>query len=273
MTTLPGISLPNDRYRRIAGFCLGALVGITFATVWQYGDRLVIPGVPLYQPPFGLIGNILMFGFGAGVLGLITAWTRNGIGGTFLAAAVSAVAIVGWAYLSAAAIVRQNVVGAMVTGIFIALPFWGLLVPALGGLRWVVNRNEEAVRDRDKWYRRIWPPLVLLLVVAAISLTAVYDEDARTLIAWTDNMLRRAQAGGAVPGPLAGTEFSTRGQGAYELSWEHQNIEKYRIPRPGRNFDQHSVVVARFKNGWNLVCLYVTLDDPPLCRGMEELPS
>ena len=66
--------------------------------------------------------------------------------------------------------------------------------------------------------------------------------------------------------------FLEKGQGAYELAWERQRIERYRIPRPAKNFDYHSVVVARFRNGWNLVCLYVAPDIAPLCRGFEELP-
>ncbi len=273
MTTLPGISLPDDRYRRIAGFCLGALVGMTYGLVWQYGDRLAIPGTPLYQPPFGLLGNVLMFGAGAGLLGLLAAWPRSGVAGTSIASALSAVAIVVWSYAQAAGRATENLGATLVTGLFVALPFWGLLVPALGALRWVVSHDEEARRDHERWYRRIWQPVLLLLAVGLLTLPARYNEDARTLLARTNQMLQSAEAGRALPEPLASTEFAARGKGAYELSWERQHIEKYRIPRPGRNFDQHSVVVARFKNGWNLVCLYITLDDPPVCRGMEELPS
>jgi hypothetical protein len=271
--TLPAISLPDDRYRRIAGFCLGALLGATYGIVHLYGDRLNIPGAPLYQPPFGIAGDIALYALAVGLLGLLTAWPRSGLAGTGLAAGVSALAVTGWALLEAARGVGQNLGAALLTGIFVTLPFWGLLVPVLGALRWVVGHEEEAKRDRQPWYRRVWQPLVLIVVVGLVSLTSLYNPDARTLIARTNQMLQTAQSGGGIPEPLAGTELATRGQGSYELSWERENIERYRIPRPGKNFDQHSVVVARFKNGWNLVCLYITLDDPPACQGMEELPN
>jgi uncharacterized membrane protein YidH (DUF202 family) len=271
--TLPAISLPNDRYRRIAGFCLGALLGAIYGVVHLYGDRLNIPGAPLYQPPFGIAGDIAIYALVVGLLGLLTAWPRSGLAGTALAAGISAFAITGWALFEATRAGGQNVTATVITGMFVALPFWGLLVPVLGALRWVVSTEEEAKRDHQPWCRRVWQPLVLILVVGLVSMTGLYNPDARALIARTNQMLQTAQSGGGIPEPLADTELATRGQGPYELSWESDNIERFRIPRPGKNFDRHSVVVARFQNGWNLVCLYITLDDPPLCQGMEELPS
>ena len=88
------ISLPNNRYRRMAGLLLGALMGLVFALVSQLGDWFALPGVPLYQPPFGLAGNIVMYTLGAASLGMLVAWPVSGIRGTFLVAAGSAAAIV-----------------------------------------------------------------------------------------------------------------------------------------------------------------------------------
>ena len=58
-------------------------------------------------------------------------------------------------------------------------------------------------------------------------------------------------------------------EGTYKLSWERQRIERFRILRPGKNLDNHSVVMARFESGWNLVCLYIA----PMCKGFAELPQ
>lgn len=269
--TLPGISLPNDRYRRTAGFALGALVGFTYAAVYQFGDQLALPDVPLYRPPFGLTGNLALYALGAGLLGLIAAWPRGGLAGTFAAAAVSAILLVGASLVSTTPGTQQNVAASIIVGVFVALPFWGLLVPLLGALRWVVSYLEEARRDREPWHRRAWRPAALLLMVGLVALTALYGDDARVLLARTHQMLQAAQAGGPLPEPLAAA-FAARGQGPYQLAWEGQRIERYQIPRPGRNFNQHSVVVVRFDNGWNLVCLYVDLTELPRCKDMEVIP-
>ncbi len=270
--TLPGISLPDDRYRRGAGFALGALLGLTYAAVYQFGDQLAMPGVPLYRPPFGVAGNLVLFALVGGLLGLIAAWPRSGLVGTFIAAALSAAALVISAFASPGARATANPVASIVAGLFLTLPFWGLLVPMIGALRWVVSHDEEARRDRQPWYRRAVRPLILVVVVGLVSLTALYRDDARTLLTRTDEMLRAGRSGGALPAPLVDTSFATRGQGPYQLSWERDRLERYRIPRPGRNFDQHSVVVVRFENGWNLVCLYIDPADPPLCKDMEVIP-
>lgn len=270
--TLPGISLPDDRYRRAVGFVLGAVVGLTYAAVYQFGDQIVLPGVPLYRPPFGLEGNLLAFALGGGLLGLVASWPRSGLAGTFTAAGISAVLLVAGSLLGGNAGERQSFGANLIVGIFVALPFWGLLIPFIGALTWVVHREEEARRDRQAWYRRAWQPLLLVLIAGLAGFTALYRADARVLIARTDELLQQAQGGGPLPGPLAATSITTRGQGPYELSWERERIERYRIPRPGKNFDQHSVVVARFANGWNLVCLYVDMTDPPLCQDMEVIP-
>lgn len=270
--TLPGISLPDDRYRRIAGFVLGALVGFTYAAVFQFGDQLALPGVPLYRPPFGVAGNLVLFAVGGGLLGLLAAWPRSGLLGTFVAAAVSAAVLVGSALISANAAARRGVGVSLIVALFVGLPFWAMLVPVTGVLRWVVSHDEEARRDHQPWYRRVWQPVLLLMLVGAVGLTGLYRDDARDLLTKTAAMIEAGQSGGPLPQPLADTAFSTRGQGRFELSWERDRIERYRIPRPGKNFDQHSVVVARFRNGWNLVCLYVSPTDPPVCRDMEVLP-
>jgi hypothetical protein len=270
--SVPGVSLPDDRYRRIVGLSLGALAGATYAAVHQVGDRLVIPGAPLYQPPFGLAGNVLVFALVGGLLGLIAAWPRSGVAGTFLAAGVSALTIVGASYIAAGASAGQNVLFNMFNGMILALPFWGLLVPLIGGLRWVVSREEEAKRDGQPRLRRAIAPLILLLVIGLASLTALYGNDARVLIVKTNQLLQGVQATGSVPEPLSYTALATRGQGPYELSWERERIERFRIPRPAGNLGQHSVVVARFNNGYNLVCLYVNLTEPPLCQDVEVIP-
>ncbi len=195
--TLLGISLPDDRYRRFAGFTLGALVGAVYAAVVQFGDRIAIPGAPLYQPPLGAAGNVVLFALGGGLLGLITAWPRSALAGTFIAAAISAAAIVGSAYLSAGPSAREHPAASVVGFIFVALPFWGLLVPVLGALRWVVGHEEEARRDRQPWHRRVLQPVVLLLVVGLVGLTGLYPNDARILITRTNAILKTAQERGA----------------------------------------------------------------------------
>ena len=73
----------------------------------------------------------------------------------------------------------------------------------------------------------------------------------------------------ALPAPLRGAEvenFAGQARGPYTLEWTRTNLNRFRIPLPGRNFDSHAVVVARLANGWQVACLFVTPTEPPECK-------
>jgi hypothetical protein len=272
------ISQPNIAYRRLAGLLLGGTVGLGYGMVSQGINRLILPGVPLYQPPYNATGNAIACLAGGALLGLICSWPQGSVQGTFLASAVSALAIVIGSFISAG-MTRQVLVTAAVTGIFLALPFWGMLVPVLAALRWAVDHLEESHRDRLHWGLRVVRSVLLILIAGLIGLHTRYPAEARRLLIDTHAWLQQAQQVTAEPGLpawLAAPDvggFVQRGRGSYELSWEKRDLERYRIPRPGRNFNNHSAVIAHFAGGWNLVCIYITAEEPPLCKGFDHLPS
>ncbi len=107
-----------------------------------------------------------------------------------------------------------------------------------------------------------------------MGLTALDPPRGRDLLRRTDAMLEAARATRDTPPALGPVEqFAAHRDEPYRLSWEGSDIERFRIPRPGRNFDQHSAVIARFASGWSLVCVYITPEEPPLCRGFDVLPG
>jgi len=269
--------MSSHRYRRLTGLWFGAGLGLVFGFTSQFTNRILLPGVPLLQPPFGPLGNAWLCALAGALLGVISAWPESSIQGTFVASAVSALVIVAGNF----ALARPSgntLVAILLTGIFLVLPFWAMLVPLIAALRWGVNKFVDARADYLPVRAYIAVPILLLLGVGLVGGLLHYRADARVLISQMHAMLQESQqAAGldALPPALRELEngpFLERGQGAYELSWNGQQIERFRIPRPGLNFDYHSVVIAQFKSGWNLVCLYIAPDKAPLCKGFDELP-
>ena len=78
-------------------------------------------GIPLYQPPLGPLGNILLSLLTGALLGVISAWPENNIHGTFIASAFSAVVILVGNFALAAPS-GNTLVAILVTGIFLVLP-------------------------------------------------------------------------------------------------------------------------------------------------------
>jgi hypothetical protein len=276
---------PDDRYRRLAGLWVGALLGLVYGLVTQLLNRMMLPGVPLYQPPFGAAGNILLTTTAGAFLGILAAWPLSSAAGTAIASAVSAFVVVGSGFISAP---KSFAAGGAATGVstwgvalvsaLLFLPFWALLVPLIAALRWGVNRQEEAHRDRLPVRARLGSLLILVLLVALAGTLYLYRPERRAVIANANAMLRAAQGAAAEAWPVGLQKpdvgaLAAHIQQPYELEWQQQGIERYRIPRPARNFDSHSAIIARFADGWSLVCIYIAEDEPPICRGFEALPQ
>lgn len=259
-------------YRRIFGLLLGTLLGLTYGLVAQGINRLVLPDVPLYQPPFGPAGNAVVAMLLGAALGGVTAWPAGSLRGTFTASGLAAALIV-IVNFAAARVTERGQAGVAVAAIFFMLPLVGLLVPLLGVFRWIVNRELDAQRDRATVWRRAAGPLALLIVLGAAGALALYPAEARQELTAMNALVRsgrNATAEADLPPPLQTAEvahFLAQAQEPYTLEWTRENLNRFRIPRPGRNFDNHAVVVARFAGGWRLACLFVSPGELPECRG------
>jgi hypothetical protein len=276
----------NDRsgtavgaYRRVFGLALGALLGLVFGFVSQAINRIALPGLPLHQPPLGPAGNVLLIALLGAALGGVAAWPAGSIPGVFMASAVAAVLITLVSFLGVQ-LTDRNQLGMIVTGIFMLLPLIGLMAPMLGLFRWTVNKELEAQREAAPAWRHLRLPLSLAVVLALLGALSLLPGDAQQELTAMDALLKAglaarnpgARAGalaGALPASLAGEDvgdFLAQARGAYALEWTRNNLNRFRIPRPGRNFDSHAVVVAHFANGWRLACLFVTPSEPPECK-------
>lgn len=258
-------------YRRIFGLLLSTLLGLTFGLVSQGINRLVLPGVPLYQPPFGPAGNAAVATLIGATLGGVAAWPAGSLRGTFTASGLAAALIV-IVNFAAARVTERGRAGMAMAAVFMLLPLVGLAAPLLGIFRWIVNRELEARQDfASAWYR-VRGPLALVIVLGAAGAFALYPGEARQELAVMNALLRsglNATATAELPPPLQAaelTDFLAQADASYILEWTRNDLNRFRIPRPGRNFDSHAVVVARFANGWRLACLFVAPGELPECR-------
>lgn len=261
----------SGAHRRILGLMLGAALGLIYGAVAQGINRAFLPGVPLYQPPFGPAGNIAVAMAAAAFLGAATAWPTGSVRGVFIASSLAAVLIV-IVNFAAARVTEQSRAGVAVAAVFMVLPLIGLTAPLLAAFRWIVNRELDARRDGASAWYRVRGPLALVVTMAAAGAFALYPREARLELAAMHALLRsglNATVAADLPPPLQaaeGVDFVAQAAPSYSLEWTRENLNRFRIPRPGRNFDSHAVVVAHFANGWRLACLFVAPGELPECR-------
>lgn len=262
----------DPQARRSYGFILGALLGLVYGLVSQMINRVILPGVPLYQPPLGPAGNMLLTTLLGAILGLLAAWPAGSLQGILASSGFAAALIVLISFVGVP-FTERNSAGLITAAAFMLLPLVALTVPLIGVLRWAVNGELEARRDRSPRRARVWRPLALGIAVAAVGALSLIHEDGRQELAAMHALIQAglaAPSAADLPEPLRDGEevsgFRAHALGTYTLEWVDRDLNRFRIPRPGRNFDYHAIVLARFANDWRLACLFVTPDEPPVCK-------
>ncbi len=258
----------TDRaYRRATGALLGLLLGLVYAAVSQLINRLALPGIPLYQPPLGPFGNILLGALVGMALGLISSWPDSAAWGIFAGGAVAAAAI------SASGIIRLAQEGAavFVVGLFLSAPLAWLAVPVMALIRWAVGKQVAARREAIPWQRRLWLPLVLATIVGLLAAFELLGADAQSELRQTNEMvqagLRAADLAG-LPAPLRMRRvvgFPIGKRAGYTLEWTDRELDRFIELRPATSYNRHAAVIARFDGGPTVVCLYPTPEAQPNC--------
>ncbi len=261
----------DHKYRRFVGALLGAMMGLVYGVVSQTINLVMLPGVLLYQPPLGPVGNILIFLSIGLALGLSTAWLESSVLGLFAGGVVGSLILAVVALSTGqtgAEVLYKKIVAVAVAFCPIAAAF----VPLLGLFRWVVNKEEEGHTLASSRWKRILIQTALLLVMGGLGRLSLYPPHGLTVMA---RMHQMAQAGlqapdaASLPLALQATRvegFLEHAQGVFTLQWDNTELSRFAIPRPSLDERNQSVVIARFANDWTLVCLFLTADDPePRC--------
>ncbi len=260
------------KVRRYAiGIVLGAALGLSYGLISQLINRLALPGVPLYQPPLGPVGNTVLNALVGAGLGFLTTRPDGAAPGIFMGSIASATAIVVNTLLRLGGVVDAPT--ALVTGLVFSAPIAWLTVPVIALLRWAVDRQVDAFRGGESLLARLRTPIALVLVMAALAAFELLPETARTQLTHAHGLLQTglASASGSpasLPAPLQGPRmraFPPAGGRNYTLEWTKYDLDRFIELRPPSSYDQHAAVIARFDNGATVVCLYPTPRSEPNC--------
>jgi len=168
--------------------------------------------------------------------------------------------------------------------VFTFLPFAALLVVPIGLLRWAISKQEDFRRDGAPAWKRVPLPLLLLLVAGALGVLALYPARGQTVVARMNAIVQAALPAAdrsALPAEFRGEAiqaivvpgYPERAKGEYTLDWEKSELGRFAIPRPIHNESEQSAVVARFDNGWEFVCLFITSNADPRCAEVIQIPT
>jgi hypothetical protein len=270
MTTVERTVIQRHAYRRKTGLIMGAVIGLAYGAVSQGVNHVLLPGMALYQPPFGMAGNMFLAVLLGAIFGAASAWPEAGFKGVFLSSLLGAVAI------SIPTLLTGNMNPELwpmksVAVLLIFVPTGAVLAPFLIFFRWLVVYETEASFGPPTWQRTALG-LGIILAAGGLGLFGMYPEQGRQVLPRMQALIQAGvQSGGgeSLPAPLRPEGvlyFQSQAQGAYSLEWDSDPTNRFAIPRPATSpFDQ-SIAIAHFENGYLLVCMYPNLSAEPECR-------
>ncbi|MFZ2488014.1 MAG: hypothetical protein WAZ19_07805 [Anaerolineae bacterium] len=255
------------RQRRTFGILLGTLLGFTYTLVSQGVNLIALPDVPLYQPPFGFLGNVAFGAVWGAVLGLLCTLPDSTTAGIVIASIASVFMTVIRSLIG----VSESAFELIIVGLVLGIPAAVIMSPVMTALRWMANTQVELRKQAFFTKARARGPLTLLLLTAFLAVFSLYNTTARTLLVRMNQDIQRSLA--AVRLDELAAEFQRLREGdflrdaskAYTLEWTESDLDRFIDLRPANNYEDHSAIITRFNNTRTMVCLYPTVDSRPNC--------
>lgn len=261
------------------GVVLGAMLGLAYGFSSQAINSLVVPDVPFYQPPWGMLPNILICVGLGGLVGLISAWPKSSFVGILIAAVSGGIFLELAGSLYGTQVPPEKIGGLIVSLTVLLLPMVGLLGAVFGLLRWMINKQVEHRADHTSLIRRLVVPILTVCIVGGLSATVLYPPEGQQRI---KEMNALVQAGlqvadvASVPQAFAkfADTFKQRATPNYTLQWVKSDLIDWRIGQPAEFSEwQLSIVVARFDNGWIVACLFAPDEKQLNCKTYDHDPT
>jgi hypothetical protein len=269
-------AVASARFRRLTGLWVGALTGIVYGLISQGVNPLAAPGVPLYHPPLGLVGNVGAYTAVGALVGVVTAWKAGALNSVALGAVVGLVLIEAYGWLTNATSAVADLLGtsaAVAVNIVGAISIYGLLLPVLLPLRWAVAvQGEQQTRPFFSWLR-CRPLLVILAVTGMVGVMSLYPTPALSAITQMNDLVRAgltARAPASLPHALQSSgvrRFPELASPDYTLQWNDRLIAAFDDAElRAADLSYPTVVLARFRGSYYLICAFGHDDVEPICK-------
>lgn len=264
---MPGLPFPAGQ-RRALGLVLGAGMGLLYALVSELINPLAMPGVPLYHAPPGPFVRVLGGLAGGAILGLVSAWPREGLIGIVVSATAGAAATS--VSVIAAEARRGEIVAPILVTIYTFLPRLFFYLPHSGLVRWGITQWREAGAPPPYSLRRHGgATLVTLGLAALVGGCSLRSDEARRALTSMDRLLesaKQAATTGDLPPPLQRVEgFFAEAAGDYWLQVSDE-VDRFQGVRPlNEEGREETLIIVRYESGLIFQCIYTPPVPQPSC--------
>ncbi len=273
---------PPQTFREVGtiGLALGALAGLAFGLAVHQVNARYLLGVPYVEYPLGLWGNLILLVFAGGIAGWLCTHTQETVPGVAQGALIIAFVFELYVFLTPYVSFSERVKLAL-WALGPMLFFVSLMAVFLGILRWAAYRPIER-SDLPAWHpARILPLLSVLGLAACVGISAFFPGSQIRALNATQALLQSGLAASDpadLPAALRSNplqmtqmaDFQSFAQPDYTLEIL-QNLPLQTTLHAWPDSPNSEVVMARFVNGWVVICKYDPLMDQVLaCQSYTQ---
>jgi hypothetical protein len=266
--------------RITTGLIIGALLGTTYGFVTQFINSIFTPGVPYALYPFGPVGNLIAsVVIWAGIGGLCAApdsGTYGIMAGSLAMAGVATIRI--WTTLIQTEV--WSFQAAITAGTLLSSVIAFLIgIPLMLVVRWAVEvQHELALKPLWAWHRLRAPLAAMALLGVVTGVFTLYPGDVRQGMRGMQALIEQglnATRPDDFPAALRSdriTDFLTNATRSYTLEQSFdENLRKDVETILYSEFTASPLILARFSNGWQLVCLVNSQTKAARCRSYPAM--
>jgi hypothetical protein len=251
--------------RRRLGFVLGFVLGLAHAIVSNLINHIYLPGIPLYVPPPGTFGLIMLTALLFGALGLIAAWTDESIPGVLLSIFVGSIVTSAWTIANEPS--DRGVTFVLMFLIFLPRMFFYL--PLSAGVRWILSNFEPNPYRVVAPVRRVFPVVIAILIAMASGVFALENRETRQSLVRMNELVQVGMQAGSrseLPKPLQNVEgFISRTVGNYTF-YVGPDPDVLPVQRPMAQLGTiEPFIIVEFDNGFRFGCVFSPPYENPAC--------
>lgn len=252
--------------RRRAGLIIGLALGTGYALTANLINHLALPGIPLYTPPPGLIGLIIVTALMFGVLGFIAASTEEALPGILLSGLIGSIISSIWILIN-----ESNKFAAATLLVVIFMPRMFFYMPFGGLVRWLIYKIDQPRPRPVAPARRLIPVFLAIILMGFAGSFAMLPKETRGALVSMDALLKTGMESQAVsrtelPKPLQSVNgFIQNASGEYNYIIG-SDPDVLPVQRPLTEYGAaEPFIIIKYKNGFRFGCVFSPPYIKPAC--------
>ncbi len=255
-----------NSHRRRTGLIIGLALGIGYSLTANLINRLALPDIPLYTPPPGAIGLIVITALMFGLLGLIAAWPDESLPGVLLSGLIGSIISSVWILIN-----ESNKFAALTLLVVIFLPRMFFYLPFGGLVRWLIHKIDQPTSRPVAPVRKLIPVFLAFVFMIGAGSFAALPKETRTALVKMDVLLKtgmesQAASRADLPKPLqpiAGFIQNAKGEYSYIIGSDPDALP---VQRPMVEYGElEPFIIVKFENGFRFGCVFSPPYIQPAC--------